>query len=88
MIQPPVVPYLKSPALVFFFFLRFYLFIHERHRKAETQAEGEAGSLQGARCSTQSQDPGIMTQSKAEVQPLSHPDAPEPPFYMVYVLYG
>ena len=27
-----------------FFFLRFYLFIHERHRdrEAETQAEGEA----------------------------------------------
>ena len=34
------------------FFLRFYLFIHERHRlrerEAETQAEGEAGSMQGA----------------------------------------
>ena len=28
----------------------FYLFIHERHRKreAETQAEGEAGSMHGA----------------------------------------
>ena len=32
-----------------FFFLRFYLFIHERQRVAETQAEGEAGSMQGAR---------------------------------------
>ena len=32
------------------FFKRFYLFIHERHREreAETQAEGEAGSMQGA----------------------------------------
>ena len=29
-----------------FFFLRFYLFIHERH--TEIQAEGEAGSMQGA----------------------------------------
>ena len=29
----------------FFFFLRFYLFIH---REAETQAEGEAGSMQRA----------------------------------------
>ena len=31
------------------FFKRFYLSIHERHtgREAETQAEGEAGSLQG-----------------------------------------
>ena len=30
--------------------LRFYLFIHERHRgerEAETQAEGEAGFMQG-----------------------------------------
>ena len=38
----------------FFFFLRFYLFINERHtwrggeRETETQAEGEAGSMQGA----------------------------------------
>ena len=29
------------------------LFIHERHRETgETQAEGEAGSLQGAQCRT------------------------------------
>ena len=26
-------------------FLRFYLFIHETHTEAETEAEGEAGSL-------------------------------------------
>ena len=39
-------------------FLRFYLFIHERHREreAETQAGGGAGSTQGARCGTGSQD--------------------------------
>ena len=43
----------------FFFFLRFYLFIHERQREAETQAEGEVGSLQEARCGTLSWDPGI-----------------------------
>ena len=31
------------------FFLRFYLFTHEKHRgEAETQAEGEAGSPRGA----------------------------------------
>ena len=31
-------------------FFKFYLFIHERHREreAETQAEGEAGFMQGA----------------------------------------
>ena len=44
------------------FFLRFYLFIHERHThrereretETETQAEGEAGSMQGARRGTRS----------------------------------
>ena len=44
--------HLRGPTL-FFFFLRFYLFIHrdtqrEREREAETQAEEEAGSMQGA----------------------------------------
>ena len=33
----------------------------ERMREAETYAEGEAGSLGGARFRTQSWDPGIMT---------------------------
>ena len=42
----------------FFFFLRFYLLINEKHtqgererereREAETQTEGEAGSMKGA----------------------------------------
>ena len=37
-----------------FFFLRFYSFIHEGHREreADTQAEGEAGSMQGTRGGT------------------------------------
>ena len=43
---------------LFYFFLRFYLFIHDRHRKiergAETQAEGEAGSMPGAQRGTRS----------------------------------
>ena len=34
---------------VFFFKI---LFILEKQKEAETQAEGEAGSLQGARCGT------------------------------------
>ena len=45
------------------FFLRFiYLFIHDkqREREVETQAEGEAGSMQGARCGTRSQDLRVM----------------------------
>ena len=35
------------------------LFIHERHREAETQSEGEACSLRGARLGARSQDPGV-----------------------------
>ena len=43
--------------------LKNILFIHERHREseAETQPEGEAGSLWGTPCRTRSQDPWIMT---------------------------
>ena len=40
-----VVEHLPSP--FFFFFKDFILFIHERRREAETQAEGEVGSLLG-----------------------------------------
>ena len=45
---------------VIIFFKRFYLFMRDKQREAETQAEGAAGSLQGAWCGTRSQDPGIM----------------------------
>ena len=43
------------------FLSRFYLSIHETHTEAESQAEGEAGSLWGPRCGTRSWDPRIMT---------------------------
>ena len=44
---------------LFLFFTDFIYLIHETQRKkeAETQAEGEAGSTQGARCGTPYQDP-------------------------------
>ena len=45
--------------LAVFFFKIFYLLISDTEREAETQAEGEAGSLQGPRCGTRSQDPRI-----------------------------
>ena len=46
---------------LFFFFLKgfIYLFKRDTEREAETWAEGEAGSLRGARCGTRSQDPGV-----------------------------
>ena len=43
-----------------FFFFKI-VFIHERQREAETQAEREAGSMWGAQCGTRSQDPRITT---------------------------
>ena len=42
-------------------------------REAETQAEGEAGSLQEARRGTRSQDPGITTRVNGRGSTLSHP---------------
>ena len=48
----------------------------QRKREAETQAEGEAGSLQGAPCGTRSQIRGSGPEPKAGAQPLSHPGVP------------
>ena len=56
--KPSYVAFEKQPMFLcpqipsLFYFLRFYLFTHKKHRErereAETQAEGEAGSMQGA----------------------------------------
>ena len=45
------------------FFLKdfIYLFMRDTQKEAETYAEGEAGSLWGAQCRTQSQDSRITT---------------------------
>ena len=45
-----------------------------RDREAETQGEGEAGSLQRDQCGTRSQD--LVPEPNAAAQLLSHPDAP------------
>ena len=50
--------------------------MRDTEREAETQAEGEAGSSQGAQCGTRSPDPGSCPESKADAQPLSHPGVP------------
>ena len=66
--------------LFFIIFLRFYLFIHDRHREreAETQAEGEAGSMHrepdvGLDPGTPGSRPGPKTGAK----PLRHPGIPK-----------
>ena len=41
-----------------------------------TQAEGEAGSMQGARCRTRSLDPRITPWAEGGAKPLSHPGCP------------
>ena len=62
---------------VFFYFLRFYLFIHKRHtercrdRWREKQAPcGEPNVGLNPRT------PGSRPEPKADTQPLSHPGAP------------
>ena len=50
--------------------------MRDTEREAETQAEGEAGSMQGARCGAQSPDPGSCPGLKADAQLLSHPGIP------------
>ena len=49
----------KGNVFVLFCFKDFiYLFMRDRER--DTQAEGEAGSMQGTQCGTQSQNSVIM----------------------------
>ena len=55
--------------------------MRDTERGAETQAEGgEAGSMQGARRGTWSQDLGSGPEPKTDAQPLSHPGIPNRPF--------
>ena len=52
--------------------------MRDTEREAETQAEGEAGCLQGSRCGTRSQDPRITTWAKGRcltTEPPRHPEA-------------
>ena len=63
----PFLSHWSSGIVLFFFFLRFYLFISERERECagtERVGGGRRGRLlteQGALCRVQSQDPEIMT---------------------------
>ena len=50
--------------------------MRHREREAETQAEGEAGSMQEAGRGTRSLDLGSHLEPKADTQLLSHPGVP------------
>ena len=47
-----------------------------RERETETQAEGEAGSTQGARLGTRSRVSRILPWTEGGAKLLSHPDCP------------
>ena len=51
--------------------------MRDREREAETQAEGEAGPMQGARCRTQSRDSRITPWAEGGAKLLSHLGCPE-----------
>ena len=69
--------YFQTALVEYVWFLLYFfkdLFIYDRHREreAETQEEGEAGSMPGVRCGTRGSRPG----RKAGAKPLSHPGIP------------
>ena len=50
--------------------------MRDTQRQADTQAEGEAGSLQGLDVGLDPRTPGSRPEPKADAQPLSHPGVP------------
>ena len=56
----------------------FFSLETQREREAETQVEGEAGSMQGARRGTRSQVSRITPWAEGGAKPLSHPGCPLP----------
>ena len=59
-------PFYRSyiPIRIFFEILFIYLFMKDKEREVETEVVGEAGSMRGARCGTQSQDSRITPWAK------------------------
>ena len=55
------------------FIFKDFIYSWEAQRKTETQAEGEAGSMQGARLGTWSRVSRITPRAEGGVKPLSHP---------------
>ena len=56
------------------------MIVTEREREAETQAEGEAGSIQGADAGLYPGTPGLCPGPKAGAKLLSHPGIPSSRF--------
>ena len=63
---------------VHFLFFKFFLFIYDREREAETQADGEAGSMhQEPNVGFDPGSPGPRPGPKAGAKPLRHPGIPD-----------
>ena len=68
---------LSHPGIPLYIFKKIlFIYSRERKREAETQAEGEAGPMQGARRGTLSQVSRIRPWAKGGTKPLSHPGCP------------
>ena len=59
-----------------FLFFKDFTCLLMREREAETQAEGEAGSMQGARHGTGSRVSRITPWAEGGTKPLSNPGCP------------
>ena len=64
--------------VIFFFFFRFYLFTHERHReRGRDISRGRSRLPVGSSMwGLDPRTPGSCPELKADTQPLSHPGAP------------
>ena len=51
--------------------------MRDTEREAETQAEREAGPMQGARCGTRSRVSRLTPWAEGDTKPLSHPGCPK-----------
>ena len=60
----------------------------EREREAETQAEGEAGSVPGARCGTRSQVSRIAPWAKGRRQTAKPPRDPQTSLLLTLIKSG
>ena len=63
---------------IFFFFLRFYLFIHDRHREKERQRQKQAPCREP--------DAGLDPGTPKAGKPLSHPEIPSESFFIPCIL--
>ena len=82
-ITPPQTPHtgasdpLPFYSSLFFFFKDLFIYsFRENEREAETQAEGEAGSMQEARCGTRSRVSRITPRAAGGAKPLRHQGYP------------